>query len=86
MGVLSEYYDALGRIITRHAATLISFSGDGLMVLVSAPYPVEDAALRAVDLAVEMQQSVQDLIAGWRVWATGSDSGWDLLWGRRRSG
>ena len=66
MSVLSEYYDALGRIITRHAATLTSFSGDGLMVLVSAPYPVEEPALRAVDLAVEMQQSVQDLIAGWR--------------------
>src|SRR5919112_2910158 len=37
MGVLSQYYDALGRIITRYAATLTSFTGDGLMVLVNAP-------------------------------------------------
>jgi class 3 adenylate cyclase len=36
------------------------------MVLVNAPFPVEGPALRAVDLAVEMQRSVQDLIAGWR--------------------
>ncbi|KAB0264181.1 cache domain-containing protein [Microvirga brassicacearum] len=66
MSVLSEYYDALGRIITKYAATLTSFSGDGLMVLVNAPVPIEEPALRAVDLAVEMQQSVQELIVGWR--------------------
>jgi class 3 adenylate cyclase len=65
MSVLSEYYDVLGRIITKYAATLTSFSGDGLMVLVNAPVPVEEPALRAIDLAVEMQQSVQELIVGW---------------------
>jgi class 3 adenylate cyclase len=66
MSVLSEYYEALGRVITRFAATLISFSGDGLMVLVNAPVPVEEPALKAVDMAVEMQRSVQELILGWR--------------------
>jgi class 3 adenylate cyclase len=66
MSVLSEYYEALGRIITKHGATLTSFSGDGLMVLVNAPVPVEEPALRAVDLAVEMQRSVQELIIAWR--------------------
>jgi class 3 adenylate cyclase len=66
MSVLSEYYEALGAIITKYAATLTSFSGDGLMVLVNAPVSVEEPALRAVDLAVEMQRSVQELIAGWR--------------------
>jgi adenylate cyclase len=66
MSLLSEYYEGLGRVITQFAATLISFSGDGLMVLVNAPVPVERPALRAVDLAVAMQKSVQELIAGWR--------------------
>ncbi len=66
MGLLSEYYEALGRVIAQFAATLISFSGDGLMVLVNAPVPVEEPALRAVDLAVAMQESVQELIADWR--------------------
>jgi adenylate cyclase len=66
MSVLSEYYESLGGIITKYAATLTSFSGDGLMVLVNAPVPVEEPALRAVDLAVEMQQCVQELIVGWR--------------------
>ena len=66
MSVLSEYYEALGRVITTFAATLTSFSGDGLMVLVNAPVPVEEPALRAVDLAVEMQRRVQELIVCWR--------------------
>jgi adenylate cyclase len=67
MSVLSEYYEALGKVITQFAATLISFSGDGLMVLVNAPVPVEQPALKAVDLAIEMQRRVQELIAGWRL-------------------
>jgi adenylate cyclase len=66
MSVLSEYYEALGRAITTFGATLTSFSGDGLMVLVNAPVPVREPALTAVDLAVEMQRSVQELIVRWR--------------------
>jgi adenylate cyclase len=66
MNVLSEYYEALGRVIAKFAATLISFTGDGLMVLVNAPVPVVEPALKAIDLAVEMQRSVQALIVGWR--------------------
>jgi len=66
MSVLSEYYEALGKVIAAFAATLISFSGDGLMVLVNAPVPVKEPALTAVDLAVAMQKSVQELIVGWR--------------------
>src|SRR4030095_9374056 len=66
MSVLSEYYAKLGSIISTFEATLTSFSGDGLMVLVNAPVPVPEPALRALDLAVAMQDAVQDLIAGWR--------------------
>jgi class 3 adenylate cyclase len=66
MSVLSEYYEELGGIITKYAATLTSFSGDGLMVLVNAPVPVEEPALQALDLAIEMQRGVQGLIVGWR--------------------
>ena len=37
IGVLREYYDALERVVSAHEATLISFSGDGAMVLLNAP-------------------------------------------------
>jgi len=66
MGVLGEYYATLGDVITRHKATLTSFAGDGLMVLVNAPVPCADPALRAARLAIDMQRAVQGLIIGWQ--------------------
>lgn len=66
MGVLGQYYEAVGSVITRHRATITSFAGDGLMVLVNAPLECDEPALRGVRLALDMQAAVQDLIAGWR--------------------
>lgn len=66
MAVLREYYDALERVVSAHEATLINFSGDGAMVLVNAPVAVSDPALRAVNMAGDMQRSVQKLLARWR--------------------
>ena len=64
--VLGDYYEALGTIITRYGATVTSISGDGLMVLVNAPVACPEPALRAAEMAVDMQKAVQALIAGWR--------------------
>ena len=66
MGLLQEYYEALGMIITRYEATLTCFMGDGLMLLLNAPVPCPEPALRGVHLAAEMQASVQSLIKEWR--------------------
>ena len=66
MRVLGEYYEALGSVITRFEATLTTFAGDGLMVLINAPVPCSDPALRAVDMAVEMQSVVKQLVGDWR--------------------
>ena len=66
MGLVQEYYEALGGIITSYEATLTCFMGDGLMLLVNAPVPCPDPALRAVRMAMEMQAAVQPLMSGWR--------------------
>jgi len=66
MRVLHDYYQALGAIVSRFEATLTSFSADGLMVLVNAPVQRAEPALRAVEMAVAMQDAVQRLISGWR--------------------
>jgi class 3 adenylate cyclase len=66
MAVVSEYYEALGAVITRHEATLTGFSGDGVMVLVNAPVARENPALSGVRLAIDMQEGVQSLVIGWR--------------------
>lgn len=61
--LLGEYYDALERVVGRHGATLTNFSGDGAMVLVNAPVPCPDPALRGVEMARDMQSDVQSLLA-----------------------
>jgi adenylate cyclase len=60
--LLGEYYDALERVAGTHGATLTNFSGDGAMVLVNAPVPCPDPALRAVAMARDMQSNVQKLL------------------------
>lgn len=66
MDVLREYYDTLERVVAAHGATLINFSGDGAMVLINAPVPCLEPALRAAKLAIDMQVLVQQLLIGWR--------------------
>ena len=66
MGLLQEYYEALGAIITRYEATLTCFMADGLMLLLNAPVPCPEPALRGVRMAIDMRSAVQELIVGWR--------------------
>jgi class 3 adenylate cyclase len=66
MGLLQEYYEALGEIITRYEATLTCFMGDGVMLLLNAPVPSPEPARRGVEMGLDMQDSVQSLLAGWR--------------------
>jgi class 3 adenylate cyclase len=66
MGVLGEYYEALGRLISTYEATLTNMSGDGLMILLNAPLPRSDPLSLGFRMTVEMQKAVQSLIARWR--------------------
>jgi class 3 adenylate cyclase len=66
IGLLGEYYEALGAIIMQYEATLTCFMGDGLMLLLNAPLPCPDPATRAVSMALDMQATVQALIVRWR--------------------
>ena len=66
MGLLQEYYEALGAIITKYEATLTCFMADGLMLLLNAPMPRPEPALLGVRMVLEMQAAVQDLITRWR--------------------
>jgi adenylate cyclase len=66
MGLLQEYYETLGAIITKYEATLTCFMADGLMLLLNAPVPRPEPALLGVRMVLEMQAAVQDLISRWR--------------------
>jgi len=76
MGLVQEYYQALGAIITRYEATLTCFMGDGVMLLLNAPVPCPEPALHGLRMALEMQASVQSLAARWR--ARGHDIGFGV--------
>ena len=65
MGVLDDYFQALGDLVTRFEGTLERFTGDGLMVFFNDPLPCEDAPLRAVRMAVAMRNRIQGLAQGW---------------------
>jgi adenylate cyclase len=66
MALLGAYHGAVGPLIHDFGGTLERFSGDGLMVFFNDPLPCEDAAERAVRLAVAMRAAVMDLAQGWR--------------------
>lgn len=66
MRTLGAYHAAMGRIVLAHDATLERFTGDGMMVFLGDPVPVDDAAIRAVRLAGEMRESALELSARWK--------------------
>ncbi len=66
MRLLEDYHAAIGAVVTKHEATITSYTGDGVMVLVNAPLPCPDPAHRAVTMAIEMQHAVQASAQRWR--------------------
>ena len=66
MAVLREYHAALGELIFRYEGTLDRYAGDGVMILFNAPIQFDDHVKRAVQMAVEMRDSIGALTEKWR--------------------
>ena len=66
MSVLGEFHAELGKLIFEFGGTLERFAGDALMMFFNDPIPIPDAPLRAVRMAIAMQERVADLQVGWR--------------------
>jgi adenylate cyclase len=66
MALLGAYHLAVGPLIHAAEGTLERFTGDGLMVFFNDPLPCEDAAERAVRLAISMRAAVGEFVQGWR--------------------
>jgi adenylate cyclase len=75
IGVLDEYFSALGDLIFRFEGTLERFAGDGLMVFFNDPVRCEDGPARAIRMAVAMRTRVRGLAESW------ARSGHDLALG-----
>jgi GAF domain-containing protein len=76
MTVLREYHEALGASIIRYSGTLERYAGDGVMVVFNDPVPVENPALQAVLMALEMREAIGALTETWRRW--GHDIGFGI--------
>jgi GAF domain-containing protein len=52
MTLLRDYHAAIGEIIIKYSGTLERYAGDGVMVVFNDPVPVDNPALRAVQMAL----------------------------------
>jgi class 3 adenylate cyclase len=76
MTVLREYHETLGASIVKYSGTLERYAGDGVMVVFNDPVPVENPALQAVLMALEMRDAIGALTETWRRW--GHDIGFGI--------
>ena len=76
MTLLGEYHAAIGKIIFKYSGTLERYAGDGVMVIFNDPVPVENPALQAVLMALEMRTAIEALMQKWRL--LGHDIGFGI--------
>ena len=76
MTLLREYHEAIGASIIKYSGTLERYAGDGVMVVFNDPVPVENPALQAVLMALEMRDAIGALTETWRRW--GHDIGFGI--------
>jgi class 3 adenylate cyclase len=66
MALLRDYHAAIGEIIIKYNGTLERYAGDGVMVVFNDPVPVENPALQAVLMALELREAIGKLTDKWR--------------------
>jgi adenylate cyclase len=76
MALLRDYHAAIGQIIFKYGGTLERFAGDGVMVIFNDPVLVENPALQAVLMALDMRKAIGGMIEKWR--ALGHDLGFGI--------
>jgi class 3 adenylate cyclase len=76
MALLRDYHAAIGQIIVKYSGTLERFAGDGVMVIFNDPVPVENPALQAVLMALDMRTAIGAMIEKWRL--LGHDLGFGI--------
>jgi adenylate cyclase len=65
MHLLSDYHEAMGKLVDRYGGTLEHFAGDGVMIFFNDPLPVERPAVQGVRMAIELQQAFRPIEDAW---------------------
>ncbi len=63
--LLGEYYEAVGREVAEYEATIQTFAGDGIMILVGAPIPMFDHATRGLALSQRVLLAAEGITGRW---------------------
>ena len=65
MALLRDYHAAIGELVIKYSGTLERYAGDGVMVIFNDPVPVENPALQAVLMALELRDALGALTQTW---------------------
>jgi len=65
MALLRDYHAAIGEKINEYSGTLERYAGDGVMIVFNDPVPVENPALQAVLMALELRNALGALTQTW---------------------
>jgi class 3 adenylate cyclase len=63
--LLREYHALIGELLARHGGTLEHFAGDGVMVFFNDPAPVPNHELRAIEMALALQERFRTVARAW---------------------
>jgi len=66
MGVLQSYHERMGKLVAMYGGTIDHRSGDGLMVFFNDPIPTDEPIKNAVEMALDMRTSFNELNITWR--------------------
>ncbi|MDA1117614.1 MAG: response regulator [Proteobacteria bacterium] len=65
MDLLGEYHVAMGNLVERYAGTLEHFAGDGVLIFFNDPIRVDRPAVKAVRMALDLQQAFMPITQAW---------------------
>ena len=67
IAVLKRFYDEVGSAAAEYGATIKDYAGDGVLLLLGAPLPVEDHVDKALQLAARLRERINAAFAEMQV-------------------
>lgn len=63
--LLGQYYEAVGKVVAEFEATILTYAGDGIMILIGAPIPAHDHAPRGLALSHRVLLAAEGIAQQW---------------------